>query len=152
MLSGAIKEIINQNTIGSVATISEEGKPCVSPKGTFVVRDDSTLVFANIRSPGTIRNLKANKAVEVTFLDIFHRTACRVAGEADYLERGETEAVRYFGRFAEKWPTLVGLMEGFVVIHVTAASYLTSPIYDVGMKRDDLADFWLDYYTKLLAR
>ena len=43
--------------------------------------------FGDIRSPGTLRNLKSNPAVEVNFVDPFVRKGYRFAGTAAIIER-----------------------------------------------------------------
>jgi hypothetical protein len=43
--------------------------PRLSPKGTTAVWDDEQLVFTDIRSPGTVGNLRAKPAVEVNVVD-----------------------------------------------------------------------------------
>ena len=49
-----IKNFVNSQKLGYVATISSDETPNLSPKGTISILDDSSLVFANIRSPQTI--------------------------------------------------------------------------------------------------
>ena len=71
MLTPDMKRIIEEQRLGFVATAAADGTPNVSPKGTFVVLDDETIGFGEIRSPGTIRNLRANPRVEVNFVDPF---------------------------------------------------------------------------------
>jgi len=75
-------------TLGFVATTSPDGAPNVSPKSTFFVVDDNTIAFGEIRSPGTIRNLRANPRIEIIFVDPFVRKGYRFAGTAGVVERG----------------------------------------------------------------
>jgi hypothetical protein len=77
MLTPDMKRIIEEQRLGFVATASLDGTPNVSPKGTFAVLDDLTIAFGEIRSPGTIRNLKANPRIEVNFVDAFVRKGYR---------------------------------------------------------------------------
>ena len=55
-----IKNLVNFQKLGYVATVALDGTPNLSPKGTITILDDSRLVFANIRSPQTIENLTKN--------------------------------------------------------------------------------------------
>ena len=41
-----------------VATVTPDGKPNLSPKGSLRVVDDDHLAFADIMSPATMRNLR----------------------------------------------------------------------------------------------
>jgi hypothetical protein len=77
-----------------VATAALDGTPNVSPKGTFPVLEERTIAFDEIRSPGTIRNLRANPRIEVNFVDVFVRKGYRFAGTATVVERGETNFER----------------------------------------------------------
>src|SRR5207247_7672614 len=88
MLTADMKRIIEEQRLGFVATAAADGTPNVSPKGTFVVVDDRTIAFGEIRSPGTIRNLRANSRIEVNFVDPFVRKGYRFAGSAAVLKRG----------------------------------------------------------------
>src|SRR6266566_4730025 len=80
MLSPDMKRIIEQQRLGFVATAAPDGTPNLSPKGTFVVLDDATIAFGEIRSPGTIRNLRENALIEVNFVDPFVRKGYRFTG------------------------------------------------------------------------
>ena len=51
-----IRNFVNFQKLGYVATVSSDGSPNLSPKGTIAILDDSRLVFANIRSPQTVEN------------------------------------------------------------------------------------------------
>jgi predicted pyridoxine 5'-phosphate oxidase superfamily flavin-nucleotide-binding protein len=62
-----------EQRLGFVATAAPDGTPNVSPQGTFVVLDNRTIAFGEIRSPGTIRNLRANPRTEVNFVNVFVR-------------------------------------------------------------------------------
>ena len=46
--------------LGFIATVCPDGTPNLSPKGTTAVWDDDHLVFADLRSPGTVENLRSN--------------------------------------------------------------------------------------------
>ena len=60
LLTKEIKEFVNKQKLGFVATVCPDGTPNLSPKGTTTVWDDDHLVFADIYSPGTTRNLLTN--------------------------------------------------------------------------------------------
>src|SRR5262245_31994170 len=83
MITPDMRRIVEEQRLGFVATVNADGTPNVSPKATFVVLDDATIGFGDIRSPGTIRNLKSKPAVEVNFVDPFVRKGYRFAGTAD---------------------------------------------------------------------
>ena len=150
MLTKDMIHLIETYTIGCVATVRPDGAPAVSPKATFLVLDDRTIAFANIRSPGTVENVRRHPEVEVNFLDVFARTGCRVRGCAHYLSRDEVEASLQT-RFRDKWPELYGLIQGFVIIDVTEAQALSSPAYDIGGVAGQLTEHWLRRYATALG-
>jgi general stress protein 26 len=78
MLSAEMKQLIGDHSAGMVATINDNGTPSVPPKATFVIIDDETVAFGNIRSPGTLANLQQRPSVEVCFIDVLTRKAVRV--------------------------------------------------------------------------
>jgi hypothetical protein len=51
MLTPDMRRVIEEQRLGFVATAAPDGTPNVSPKGTFVVLDDRTIAFGEIRSP-----------------------------------------------------------------------------------------------------
>ncbi len=151
MLTQEMRELIMNNTVGCVATVTPDGRPAVSPKATFIVIDEKTLAFSDIRSPGTVRNIAGKPSVEVNFVDVFRRKACRISGRASYALIGDVkEAV--LASFTEKWPDLVRLMKGIVTIDIADAAILTSPSYDAGAEEADLIEHWLQTYANLFGR
>ena len=62
-----MKRVVEEQRLGFVATVCPDGTPNLSPKGTTAVWDDDHLVFANIRSPGTVANLRQNANVAIAF-------------------------------------------------------------------------------------
>ena len=69
MLTDEAKKAIGEISPSLVATASRNGKPNVSAKRSLRVLDDDHLVFADIRSPRTIANLRENPQLTVTCLD-----------------------------------------------------------------------------------
>ena len=62
VLTADMKRVVEQQQLGFVATVSPDGSPNLSPKGTTAVWDDDHLIFADICSPATIANLRAEWA------------------------------------------------------------------------------------------
>lgn len=88
-MSEEVKAAIAENNPRLVATASKAGKPNVSAKGSLRVLDDEHLVFADIRSPRTIANLKENPQVAVFCLNPSTRKGCRIWGRAEVMSSGE---------------------------------------------------------------
>ncbi len=132
MLTDPMKSLIRAFSAGSVATVSTNGTPSVSPKATFVILDDQTLAYGNIRSPRTSANLRANPAVEVCFTDVVHRRALRITGTAEIL-RAADAGPDIHAAFATSWADYKSRMSSFVVIRITDVEEITSPAYDAGI-------------------
>jgi hypothetical protein len=125
MLTADMKRIVEEQRLGFVATAAADGTPNVSPKGTFFVVDDKTIAFGEIRSPGTIRNLRTNSRIEINFVDPFVRKGYRFAGTAIVVERGTDTFDTLLGRYRG---ALGPRMRAIVAITVTKALPLTSPV------------------------
>ena len=137
MLTEEMKALIRVFSAGSVATVNANGTPSVSPKATFVVVDDETLAFGNLRSPGTLANLRANPAVEICFTDVLSRKAIRVTGTGSIIGKSDASQ-RLQDAFNDAWGDYVPSMSAFVVIKVSAAELILSPAYDFGRTEAEL--------------
>jgi len=129
--------LISAFSAGSVATINADGTPSVSPKATFIVMDDKTLAFGNLRSPRTVANLRRNPAIEICFTDILRRRAVRVTGTAQIVSR-KSAPPDLVSHFETAWKDYVPRMSDFVVIDVNAAEMILSPAYDIGFTEEEL--------------
>lgn len=143
MLTERMQSLVRAHPAGMVATVNEDGTSAVSPKGTFVVLSPKSLAFGNIRSPGTIRNLRRLPEVEVCFLDVLERVAVRVRGVAT-IERRADCGLDLLSEFESAWPEYVSGMEDIVTIAVGSAQLIRSPAYDIGYSAADLRKANLD--------
>lgn len=145
-LSDEMKRVVEQQRLGFVATVCPDGTPNLSPKGTVSVLDDDHLVFADIRSPGTVANLRRNPSIELNVVDPFVRKGYRFKGQAEVIEAG-TEFERLLGFFSRR-----GLSDAprriqtIVVVRVDQARPLISPGYDNGMDEASMRARWMRYY------
>ena len=146
MLTPDMKRIIEEQRLGFVATASLDGTPNVSPKGTFAVLDDRTIAFGEIRSPGTIRNLKANPRIEVNFVDAFVRKGYRFAGMATAVERGEPAFDTLLPNLRS---ALAHRIRAVVITAVTEALSLTKPAYEEGKTEPELRRAWTTRFRML---
>ena len=100
-LSDDMKAVVERQRLGFVATVCPDGTPSLSPKGTVSVLDDDHLAFADIRSPGTVANLRLNPGVELNVVDPFTRKGYRFKGQATIVEAG-AEFERLVAFFASR--------------------------------------------------
>ena len=75
-----MKRVVREQRLGYVATVCADGTPNLSPKGTTTVWDDDHLMFADIRSPQSVRNIEHNPSVEVNVVDPLVRKGYRFKG------------------------------------------------------------------------
>jgi len=146
MLTPDMKRIIEEQLLGFVATTAPDGTPNVSPKATFFVVDDNTIAFGEIRSPGTIRNLRTNPRIEINFVDPFVRKGYRFAGTAAVVERGSDGFEALLGHYHG---TLAPRLRAIVAITVTRALPLVSPVYDDGAEEASVRRGWTTRFRKL---
>ncbi len=132
MLTEPMKDLIAAFPLGFVATVTPDGAPAVSPKGTFLVLDDHTVAFGDIRSPGTRQNLTANPAIEVNFIDPFKRKAVRVAGTAVLHPNGSEWFNVQHPIWLDVFGGLATRINSLVAINIHSASEIWTPPYDDG--------------------
>lgn len=152
MIPASLLSLLEERTLGTIATVGPDGAPNLSPKGTFLALDDSTLAFAEMRSPNTVRNIAGNPKVEVNILDVLSRKGARFKGTARFVERGSAEFDTHFPRFEAIWTDLASRFNGIVLIDVTDAKPITSPAYDIGTSENDLRAHWLKRITEIQER
>ena len=143
-ISEEIKNFVNSQKLGYVATVSKDGTPNLSPKGTIVVMNKSTLAFADIRSPQTIENLQDNPSVEINVVDPFQRLGYRFKGEGKIISEGSEfdKILDYYINAGIK-----SKINSVVVVDVKSMSEVTSPSYDLGVTKDELVSKWKKYYS-----
>jgi uncharacterized protein len=156
-LTADMKRVVTEQRLAFVATVCPDGTPNLSPKGTIAVWDDAHLVFADIRSPGTIANLERNPAVEVNVVDPFARKGYRFKGTAKVIVEGERfqEIMR---SYSNRWTDVSrskaeSRIRGFVLIEVETALPLISPAYDdSSADEQSIRKHWISYFASLNER
>jgi len=89
IITEEIKNFVNFQKLGYVATISTDNTPNLSPKGTIMVFDESYLALADIHSPQTVENLRHNPSTEINVVDPFRRRGYRFKGIAEIISSGD---------------------------------------------------------------
>ena len=132
--------------MGYVATVSKDGLPNLSPKGTIIGWDENTLAFADIRSPDTMRNLQSNPNVEINAIDPLSRRGYLFSGRAKILNRGQQydKILSFYRDRGIKSP-----INSIVLVDVSSVSKVTSPLYDMGMSEDEIRAKWKKHFEGL---
>jgi len=134
-----MRRVVEEQRQGFAATVCPDGTPNLSPKGTTAVWDDDHLVFADIRSPRSVENLRHNPAIEVNVVDPISRKGYRFKGTAAVLTEGDLfEETQTFYR--ERG--VANEIRAVVFVEVQRALSLTSPAYDLGASEEEVRERW----------
>lgn len=148
-LSAEMQRVVLEQRLGFVATVTRDGSPNLSPKGTTTVWDEHHLMFADIASPGTVENLASNPNVEINVVDPIVRKGYRFKGTATAYTSG-VMFDRGLARLAELGSTIKReRVRSIVVIEITDAAPLVSPAYDDGASEEAVSERWLRHHTEL---
>ena len=128
MITPDVKKYIDQSVLCWLATSDMDNFPNVSPKEVFTWHDDNTFLIAHIASPNSVRNIRYNPKVCVSFVDVFVQKGYKIKGTARVIEKADPE----FETKAEKLKELA--TERFSVlaiieITVTEAIPILAPSY-----------------------
>ena len=140
LISADMSRVVEEQRLGFVATVCPDGSPNLSPKGTTAVWDDDHLVFASIRSPGTLSNLRQNASVEVNVVDPFVRKGYRFKGVASVLESGSLydKVIAFYKQRGSR----VSAIREVVMVRVQRAQPIDSPAYDLGLTETEVRARW----------
>jgi uncharacterized protein len=143
ILTADMQRLVRAQRLGYVATVCPDGTPNLSPKGTVTVWDDDHLVFADIRSPRTVANLRLNPALEINVVDPFSRLGYRFKGAATILESGDL-----FDRIVAFYRDqgTESKIRRAVLVEVTRALPLRSPAYDQPVTEAEVRARWERIY------
>jgi uncharacterized protein len=147
VLTEEMRRLVAEQRLGFVATVCPDGTPNLSPKGTVAVWDDDHLVFADICSPRTVANLRANPAVEVNVVDPFARRGYRFKGTGTVLADGAAfaEAVAFFRARGSRSP-----IRSVALVAFARALPVVSPAYADGATEAEVRARWEPHYRALM--
>jgi pyridoxine/pyridoxamine 5'-phosphate oxidase len=145
ILDEAARKIIENHSLGFVASVNGDGTPNLSPKGMMLAIDDGHIVFGEVRSPGTVANVAARSTVEINFVDVLARKAVRIRGQAEIIEK-ETQVFLVLRPYFDRWGALADRIRRFVRVRIETAKVITSPAYDIGATEEELRSQWKAYY------
>ena len=85
-LTNQVKQYIEKSVLCWLST-SSKGIPNVSPKEIFNYFGDDKIILANIASPQTLKNIRNNENVCVSFIDILVQKGFQIKGKARIVEK-----------------------------------------------------------------
>jgi predicted pyridoxine 5'-phosphate oxidase superfamily flavin-nucleotide-binding protein len=139
VLTADMRRVIEEQQLGFIATVTPDGKPNLSPKGSTKIYDDNHLIFADICSPNTVANLRANPAIEINVVDPILRKGWRFRGTAEVFGAGPRfeDLLAFLRRTGTTNP-----VQHVVLMAVERADELLSPAYDQGKTEAEIAAQW----------
>jgi uncharacterized protein len=143
LLTNEIKDLIEKQKLGYVATVSPDCTPNLSPKGTISVWDNEHLIFADIKSPQTIANLEKNPSIEINVVDPMTRRGFRFKGSGTILSFGPEydKIISHYQNIGIK-----SKIVRVVLIKLSSVKDVTSPLYDLGYTEDEIKKRWTNHY------
>ncbi len=140
-----MKNLLCKQKLGFVATVSPDNTPNLSPKGTIIVWNND-LIFADIKSPNTIANLKKNPSIEINVVDPLIRRGYRFKGEGKIISEGD-EFQKIITHYKNEG--IKSEIKSIVLVKVGTVNEVTSPLYDLGYSEEEIKTKWKKHYLSL---
>ena len=146
MITPEIKNFLKIQKLGYVATVSSDGLPNISPKGTIIAWSSEILAFADIRSPDTVKNLQNNSNVEINVIDPLLRKGYLFKGVARLINSGlqYDEILQYYRDNGITSP-----INAIILVDVSCVSDVISPLYDMGISEYEIKSKWKNHFANL---
>jgi predicted pyridoxine 5'-phosphate oxidase superfamily flavin-nucleotide-binding protein len=146
VITSEIKNFLDIQKLGYVATVSSDGKPNISPKGTIIAWSSTLLAFADIRSPDTMLNLQNNPFVEINVIDPLSRKGYLFSGTAKIIKDTPLydDILTHYRNNGIQSP-----INSIVIVDVSSVYTVTSPLYDLGKTEDEIKLKWKKYFSDL---
>jgi len=140
-----IKDFVNFQKLGFVATVNSNNSPNLSPKGTVRVWDDENLIFADINSPRTIENLNNNNSIEINVVDPIKRKGFRFKGKGKIISDGALydEIIDYYTKNGTK-----NKINSVVMVKINQVEEVISPLYDLGISEKEISEKWIKHFLQ----
>jgi len=146
MITQEIKDFLDLQKLGYVATVTSDGKPNLYPKGTITGWTSEILAFADIRSPDTMKNLQGNPNVEINVIDPLLRKGYLFKGQARILKDSSLYE-KILNHYRSKG--VKSIINSIVLVDVSSVSEVTSPLYDLGISEQEIKSKWKKHFESL---
>jgi predicted pyridoxine 5'-phosphate oxidase superfamily flavin-nucleotide-binding protein len=141
ILTDEMKRLVTEIRLCYAATVTPDGKPNLSPKGSITVLGDDELGFADLASPGTIENLRHNPFIELNVVDPFIRRGFRFKGQAEVMIDADAHAL-IAKTLGPDYP-----FERVVRVRVESAAAVYSPVYTLTqVSESEVKQAWCERY------
>ena len=128
MLTSDVRNYLSQSVLCWLATASPDGVPNVSPKELFTSFGENQIIIANVASPNSIRNIKQNPKVCVSFIDVLVQKGYKITGTARVVASSDPgyDELRHplYQMAGERYP-----FHQIIVIQVEECTPIIAPSY-----------------------
>lgn len=128
MFSPELLDTRRRSVLCWLATADAHGEPNVSPKEIFACVLPDQLLIAHIASPVSVRNVRANPQVCVSFIDVFTQKGYKLKGLARVIDKADAEfasiAAPLVAMAGERFP-----IHAVIAVQVKTASEIVAPSY-----------------------
>jgi predicted pyridoxine 5'-phosphate oxidase superfamily flavin-nucleotide-binding protein len=129
LLGPDIQSMAQRSVLCWLATVDSSGQPNVSPKEIFTVLDGEHIVVANIASPSSAKNIRANAKVCLSFIDVFAQKGYKVLGLATEARPTHGRRLRPLGRASAHDGRRAFPIHSVFVVRATAVEPILAPSY-----------------------
>lgn len=147
ILDEDMRAVIAAQKLCFAATVTPEGLPNLSPKGTIRVWDEGHLFFCDITSPGTRRNLQTNPWIELNVVDTISRRGYRFLGEAT-LHTNDEIYQKATQKVSSDWSD-ASSVRAVVLVKIQRVLPLFSPAYEHVPDEWEMRSLWKERRTQL---
>lgn len=127
-MNEALQTALDGSVLCWLATASPDGTPNVSPKEIFAGFGQESIVIADIASPVSVGNIRANPKVCVSFIDIFRQRGFKVTGTARIIAPDEED----FGRCGAELMKKAGTdfpIRHVILVNIKHVARIRAPSY-----------------------
>ncbi|SLN47045.1 pyridoxamine 5'-phosphate oxidase family protein [Oceanibacterium hippocampi] len=145
-MNEAMRSEMDRAVLCWLATVSADGLPNVSPKEIFATLDGNSLVIADIASPASVRNARANPKVCVAMVDVFRQRGFKITGTARIIGPGEADFATLgrdlLAKAGDAFP-----IRHVILVHIARISRIWAPSYSLFPGRSEEARMQAAYRT-----
>lgn len=142
-----MKAVIAAQKLCFAATVTPDGKPNLSPKGTLRMWDGSHLFFCDIASPVALLNLMTNPWIEINVVDTLSRRGYRFFGQATIHVGGEI--YEQATKRIQSEEVVAYHVQAVILIEMMVALPLMSPRYDYVKSESEMRALWKEKRRRL---
>lgn len=128
MLTDDVLAYIDRSVLCWLATVDAQGGANVSPKEVFAAYGREMVLVANIASPNSVRNIRANSSLCLAFIDVFVQKGYKLKGTGAIVEPSDP-------RYSQLKQPLEAITQGqfpirsIIAIAVSAVEPIVAPSY-----------------------